>query len=120
MRKLEQVAAHHAGDGSAGSDRGDARAEIEEQVDKAGGNAAEQIEHQVFAVAKHILDIVAVDPEEPHVADEVHPAAMEEHGSDQRRQFEARGHHGVLIDEVVPRKIVKGNFEQEDYDVDGN
>ena len=34
-------------------------------------------------MSQDVLDVVAVDPQEPHIADQVHPAAMHEHGREQ-------------------------------------
>ena len=75
----------------------------------------EQIEDQEFCVAEPILDIVAEDPQEQHVAEEMHPAAMHEHGGEDLH----RACHGALRklggDECpLPDKgIACGELEQE-------
>ena len=43
-------------------------------------------------MAEPILDIVAEDPQEQHVAEEMHPAAMHEHGGEDLH----RACHGAL------------------------
>ena len=44
-----------------------------------GGESANQVEEEIAGVAHHVLDVVAEDPEEEHVAADVEPAAVEEH-----------------------------------------
>ena len=46
-----------------------------EAVREGGGDAAGEIEDEEADMADVVLDIVAEDPEEHHVADEVHRAA---------------------------------------------
>src|SRR4051812_40509960 len=41
---------------------------------------AEHVEDRIAGVAEAVFDVVAEDPEVPHVPDEVEPPAMEEHG----------------------------------------
>src|SRR5689334_7094564 len=43
------------------------------------GHAREQIEDQIPAMAHRVLDVVSEDPEEPHVAEDVEPRAVQEH-----------------------------------------
>jgi hypothetical protein len=44
-------------------------------------NSAQQVKQQVLAVPQNILDVVAEDPQEPHVPQHVHPTAVQKHGS---------------------------------------
>ena len=76
----QEVRAHYAGDGAAGSDCGDGRVEIEDCVHSHSGNSADEVENDVAEVAEVVFDVVAEDPEREHVEDEVHPGAVQEHG----------------------------------------
>ena len=49
-----------------------------------GAEAAKEIEHGELRVPHRVLDVVPEDPQEPHVADQVQPPAMHEHGREQR------------------------------------
>ena len=49
------------------------------------GDAAEQIEDQELHVPEAVLDVVAEDPQVEHVAAEVQPAAVHEHGAENGR-----------------------------------
>ncbi len=48
-----------------------------------GEDAAREIEQGIFCVAHDVLDVVPEDPEVQHIADEVHPAAVEKHAREQ-------------------------------------
>jgi hypothetical protein len=47
-----------------------------------GGETAEQVESQEANVAHRVLDVIPEDPEEPHVSDQMQPAAVKEHGGE--------------------------------------
>ena len=74
-----------------------------------------EIEEQELEPAETILDIVAEDPQEQHVAEQMHPAAVQEHRGEDgigigcRRIGEARRDEGKLLDEPVAR----GELDQE-------
>ena len=52
-------------------------------------------------MAENVLDVVAVNPEEPHVPDQVHPAAMQKHGGKQIQWPQCIRHETVAGNEVV-------------------
>ena len=85
----EQIGPEHAGDGAAGADRRDVGQRAEAGVGEGRGVAREQVEEQIADVPQPVLDVVAEDPEEEHVAQEVPPAAVQEHGEE--RALQARG-----------------------------
>ncbi len=60
--------------------------EIEQNVQKPRSDTADQVEKEVSEVAKEVLDVVAEDPEEKHVAGDVKPAEMEEHAGYQGKE----------------------------------
>src|ERR1035438_570812 len=72
--KLDQIRAHHTGDGAAGSDHRYAGNGIEKSLGERRRHTAKQVEQQEFLMAQNIFDVVAENPEEPHVAQYVEPA----------------------------------------------
>ena len=113
VRELHQVGAHHAGDGAAGADGGQPRVCIEGHVDQSRGHAAQQVEQQVFRMAQDVLDVVAEDPQEPHVADQVQPAAVQEHGGHEGVQSAAGRDQPMSGDQVVQREPVERQLVEE-------
>ena len=85
-------------------------------------DAAEQIEDQELHVPEAVLDVVAEDPQVQHVAAEVQPAAVHEHGGENGRDVgprmvrEAPRHEGPFVDELVA--VLQ--LQEEDQHVDGN
>ena len=57
---------------------------IIQEWSSAGEDPAHQIEHDEAHMAHGVLDIVAEHPEEQHVAEQMDPAAVQEHVGDQR------------------------------------
>ena len=57
--------------------------------------AAQQIEHDKSNVPHGIFDVVAEDPKIEHVADQVHPAAVQEHRGHHRERRRTEGDVGV-------------------------
>ncbi len=76
------IGTHHAADGAGGTDHRYGAGRIGNYLGCSRGDTTEQIEEQEGDMAHGILDIIAKDPEEPQVADQVKPAAMEKHMSD--------------------------------------
>ena len=116
--ELDQVGAHHAGDGAAGADHGDAGIRIGQELGHGGGGPAQQVKQQELGGAQNILDIVAEDPQEPHVAEHVHPTAVEEHGSEHAQKAQVIRHQAIDGDELVARIGLERNLEEEDQDID--
>jgi len=50
-----------------------------------GDVPAEQVEDQVRELAELVLDVVAEDDQEQHVAEQVQPALVNEHGEQHRQ-----------------------------------
>ena len=75
-RVEHEIRAHDARDGAAGADGRQRGLGIHRDLAEGGDDAAQQIEKDEASVAKAIFDVVAEDPEVPHVADHVHPPAM--------------------------------------------
>jgi hypothetical protein len=85
-------------------------------------DTAEQVEHQEFGMAKLVFDIVAEDPKIQHVAEQVEPASMHEHGAQHSRRFaggigaEPARNKGPLFDE----RLAAVQLDEEDQDVENN
>src|SRR5580704_1776257 len=124
----KDVGPHDAGDGTAGTEGGERRVEIKEDVGETRTNAAKEIEEQVGEVAEVIFHVVAENPEEEHVPGEMHEAAVQEHAGENRekRGFETAvaceypadvgrdggvGHHEGLV--LVGRQCEL--IEKDDY-----
>jgi len=80
----DQESAHDTGDGAAGSDGRYGTPDIQDGLRQGRRNARNQVEDEEFGGTHHIFDVRAKDPEKPHVADQVKPAAVQKHGSDER------------------------------------
>ena len=63
----------------------------------AAGSAAQQIKDHEAAMAHRILDVIAEDPQEPHIAEQMHPATVQEHVGEHRRPVAAVGDHATRI-----------------------
>ena len=55
------------------------RARIRDNLSGSSGKTTQHIKQDKPGVSHGVFDIIAKDPEKPHVADDVHPAAMHEH-----------------------------------------
>src|SRR5947208_10691497 len=54
------------------------------QID--GRKSAHQVVEQIAALTQAVLNVVAEDPQRPHVADQVQPTAVQEHGAEHRHE----------------------------------
>ena len=61
-----------------------AKARSRKHVGQRRDHAADQVEDEVPDMAQTIFDVVAKDPKEEHVAEDVRDAAVHEHRSEQR------------------------------------
>lgn len=78
--KQDDIGAHDSRDGSRGADDGDRRAGVHENMGDAGNHAAGQIERQVSAPTKGVLNVVAEDPQGPHISEQMRETAVKENG----------------------------------------
>ena len=88
-RIQQQVGAHDAGNRARCPYQRGLRCRVNGEVGQRGQDAGSQVEHQVLDVAEGVFDVVAEHPQEQHIADEVHEAAVDEH----TRQQRAPGRH---------------------------
>ena len=118
MGKLDEVGAHDAGDGAARAHGRNARVRVGEHLREAGRRAANQIEDQIFRRAENIFDVIAEDPEEPHVAQDMHPPAMQEHGCQQGEEAEVVRHQAIGSDKSIAIKRFERDLKEEDQHID--
>src|SRR5215217_3915579 len=83
-REEQDVAAENAGDRARGADVGHLRVGPDEDLQPRRGEAAEQVEGDELDAPHGVLDVVAEDPQEQHIAPEVQQAAVHEHRREQR------------------------------------
>src|SRR5258707_9865651 len=92
-----------------------------------GRQAAKDVEQYVSEVAEEVLDIVAEDPEEQHVAKQMCGTAVKKHASEKRKQrgfevamadgeqvIKARGNCAVHRGQCVLRSVRECQFVEED------
>jgi hypothetical protein len=86
------------------------------------GDAGEQVEDEEFEVSEAVLDIVAKDPQEQHIAEQMQPTAMHEHGREDRDRVclgtagKARRYESPVLDELV----AAGKLDEEDQDIEAD
>src|SRR5205807_7210352 len=84
-REEEEIRTENRRDRAARADVGDARGqdvpegERDEGLERRRREPADDVPEQEANLAERVLDVVAEDPEEEHVPDDVHPAAVHEH-----------------------------------------
>src|SRR5690606_8145424 len=108
----EEVDAEHPGNGARSADHGDVRVQGREDKRRHRADSAEEIEGDEAAVAHHVLDVVAEDPEIEEVAAHVEEGAMGEHagedGGDRLGEGldspELRGHESQGEDRGLERR----------------
>ena len=85
-RKHDQIGAHNGGDGAACADGRHGAVPIEVDVSSVGCQSAEQIKDQEPRAPDGGFDVIGKDPQEDHIADQVSPAAVQEHAGEQGEQ----------------------------------
>ena len=132
MGEEQEVGAEHAGDGAGRPDGRDRRIDVRVVVREPGNEPGQQIEDEKAAASHALLDVVAEDPQGPHVADDVHEAAVQEHAGDERPVAVdgkadchrpvgvaiAGGHDPEQVDEGFELLRAERQLEQKDQDVD--
>src|SRR5664280_1284294 len=83
----EEICSHDGSDGAARPDGRDLRGGSGKQLNYGGHHAARQVKQQVLVVTEIILDVVAKDPQEQHVAQNMAPAAVDEHRCQGRQEI---------------------------------
>src|SRR5262249_49367858 len=100
-RIKQYIRTEDAGNGSAGPDRGDYRVDIRCDMGQRSEDATDQVEDRIPNVPHCLFDVIAEDPEEEHVADQVHETAVQENA---RQDAGRRRYDGDLARKrAVPR-----------------
>ncbi len=76
-----------------------------------GDEAADDVKNREHEFSETVLDIVAEQPQEPHVADEMKPSAVQEHGGEKRNEWWRKGFNfnpGICHMFTDNRPILKG------------
>ena len=82
----DNVRTQHAGNRSARAQRRDMRIQVERDVHQARSHSANEVKEQIAQVAKGRFDVVAEDPQEQHIAQDVSNARVEKHAGQQRQE----------------------------------
>ena len=85
-REHDQIGAHDGGNGAAGADGRHGAVPIEVDVSGVGGQSAEQIKDQEPRAPDGGFDVIGKDPQEDHIANQMSPAAVQEHAGKQGEQ----------------------------------
>jgi len=108
-----KIGAQDAGNRPARSNAGDPYVIVQYGVDDTGAEPAQQIEYEIVEVAQPVFDVVTEDPQIPHVPNEVQPAGVQKHRSEEGqgnradRQVrlgpgeDSRRYNAVLHDESI-------------------
>jgi len=82
-----EVSTHYCRDRSAGANRWHKGIGIGKDMQQGGGDASRQVQHYVSRATETVLDVVSENPQNPHVAEEMEPAAVKKHGAEEREDF---------------------------------
>lgn len=97
LRVQHQIGAQDPGDGPRRTDQRVARVVVEEREAVRRRVAADDVEQREAHMPHTVLDVVAEDQQEQHVAQKVQPAAVQEHRREDRQRrglvVVRRGHH---------------------------
>ncbi len=100
----DEISAHDRRNGAAGSQCGEDGGGLKDILHQGCAESAQQIEKQVAEGTQPVFDIVAEDHQEPHVADEVVPASVQEHVGEERQQGS-----GIAEADIGRREGKRGN-----------
>jgi hypothetical protein len=100
-----KVCSHDSCHSPACANGGKAGVEVGDHVNGCGNQTGSDIEEDVEEVPKLPFHIVTKDVEHPHIADEVYPAAMQEHGSKEGKDLI----DNIYVGEEVRVRVPDGN-----------
>ena len=83
-RPEHQIGRHDAGDRARRADQRNGRIGGAEHEGGRGADPAQQVKSKEPQMTERVFDIVAEDPEKPHIAGEMQPIGVHEHRGDQR------------------------------------
>src|ERR1051326_6429889 len=85
-RIKNQVRSHHSSDSSACSNRRGTEVWRHNELHDSSCEAAQNVEGDVLKVYQVLFDVIAKNPQEPHVPDHMGPRSMEEHGRKKKKK----------------------------------
>jgi len=115
-REESEVRAEHAGDRAGCPEHGDIAPEKERKLRERSDDAGREVEGKEAEMAEAPFDIVAEDPQVPHVEEDVGETSMEELGGDEaakeeRTEGRMRWHERPCVDEGI--EVLRSHFEEE-------
>jgi hypothetical protein len=113
-REPQEVEAEHSRDRARSADHRHLRAGGEELEGERRGDPGPQVSQQVAQAAEPVLHVVAVDPQEQHVPEQVQEAAVEEHRHQQVGETRVRRAIAVLEHEEVVAAGLLGQHPDRD------
>lgn len=90
-REEHHVCAEHARNGAARAESGDRGTQAEKHLGDTRAQSAYEIEAEVGKMAEAVFHIGPEEPQEPHIADDVQPAPMQEHRRKQGKEALCEG-----------------------------
>src|SRR5712692_4820650 len=90
-REKDHVGPHHSRDSAAGAECRDGGIQVGESVSEAGADPADKVKQQVSEMAEEVFYVVAKNPEEKHIAQQVQPTGMQEHACQQQQKGFTKG-----------------------------
>jgi hypothetical protein len=82
-----EVRAHDSRNGSAGTNGWDLRTGIGKDVHARRRDPASQIQEDISRATKAVFNVVAKNPERPHIAEEMKPTTVQKHGAKKSEYF---------------------------------
>ena len=95
-RVQHEIGAKHAGDGAGCPDGWHGRPRLHQDVSRGSREAADEIEREKARRSHAVFDVVSEHPEKESVAEDVTPAAMQEHRRQRRKLVD-----GIVVDHAV-------------------
>src|SRR4029077_651918 len=115
--KEKEIGAEHPSDRTGSSHGREGRIRIGEKMHQPCRQAANKIENKKAQRPHAVLHVVAEDPQRPHIADDVEPAAVKEHARNERPVvIEWKAHQNCPVGMRITRrdhaKIVERSAER--------
>ena len=125
----DDVGAEDTGNSSAGPDHADHGVGIDGDLAEIGADSGEQIKDEIREVAEVVFDVIPENVKEEHVAEDVHPSFMKEHGGEEGNDDlrktcvgspDVGGHESEDVEERAEFRTAKREFVEKDEDVQGD
>ena len=115
VRVKTEVGPHDTRNRSAGADSRNRRTSVSVDMHERGSHATREIQQDVSRPTQPVFHVVAEDPEDPHVAQQMQPATVQKHGSEKRddliQEAKLKGHLGSGVtrgnDRVIEQRFLE-------------